>query len=745
MGPQSFGTVLRARRGAAGLSLRGLAKALAYSPGWISRIETGKVAPTLDFASRCDALLGAAGELVALAQAAQPDAHGLLRPAQLPPDTGKFVGRHQVLDNLNALLAAAEQAGTALTLAIDGPAGAGKSALAVHWAHTIADQFPGGVLFVDLQGYTPDGHPVGAARALERFLLSAGLAAETIPPDVSERAARFRTLASGRPTLIILDNAADSQHVKPLLVSAPGSVTVITSRRRLTGLAATAGAHRITVGPLSPDESATLLRTVLGTDRVAAELTAARALADRCGHLPLALRIVAERLATHSYRRISEAAADLAHASARLDALTDADDPHLAMRAVLACSYRELPPATASEFRLLGLYPGTTISAAAAGALLARTAIQARHCLDDLVALHLLEETGPDLYRRHDLLRDYAAERSAEIDSDADRSAAARRLTSWYAHTIDHACWTLAPNRPIDRLAEPPADVHPLDFSTADAAGEWCDAEADSFVPVIRLAARHELPAAWEIPARLWNWLLLRKPWGIWIDSHEAGLTAATAAGDTAGQAWLSMNLGEAYRQGPGDTDRARDLLQQSVDLRRRLGDLHGQAWAGTCLGFTAADEDDPDHALPEFERALRLFEETGDRHGQAVVLACLAEAHALLGHRDLAQQSFDAGLHLTRALRDDYAEGALWARRAGAHHQLGEYADAIGCLDSSISSRRTAGDDWGVADALDRRAEALVLLGRPDEAQQSWEEALELFDRLADPRATVVRERLTG
>ncbi|MFD7101960.1 helix-turn-helix domain-containing protein [Streptomyces celluloflavus] len=743
---QSFGAALKERRAAAGLSLRGLAKALPYSPGWISRLENDKVAPTLEFATKCDHLLGTAGELAALAQAAKPDNHGLLRPAQLPPDTGKFVGRHQVLDGLNTLLTSAEQAGTALTVAIDGPAGAGKSTLAVRWAHEIStpDRFPGGVLFIDLQGYAPDGYPVDAARALERFLVSIGLAAEELPPDRADRAAVLRTLTATRPTLIILDNAADSQHVGPLLVSAPGSVTVITSRRRLTGLAATAGAHRVSLGPLTPIESVDLLRSVLGPERVAAELDAARALAERCVHLPLALRIVAERLATHQHRRLTDAATDLTHSAARLDALADTDDPNLAMRSVLRCSYRELPPPFDRAFRLLGLYPGSVISAAAAGALLARTAVQARHILDGLVALHLLEETGPERYRRHDLLRDYAAELCVEVDSAVDREAAASRLAAWYAHTIDRACWALAPQRPIERLGELPTDVEPLDFPSAEAAGTWCDAEADSFVSIVRLAARYELTEAWEIPTRLWNWLLFRKPWSVWIDSHETALTAATMAGDTAGQAWISMNLGEAYRQS-GDTDRARELLQQSLDLRCTLGDRHGQAWTHACLGFTSADEDDPIRSRPEFERALRLFEETGDRHGQAVVLACLAEAHSLLGQSALAQQAFDDSLAITRALGDHYAEGVLWARRAGAHHQSGEYEDAVDCFDRSIASRRTAADDWGVADALDRRAEALVLLGRKDDARRSWDEALELFGQLSDPRAAVVRERLTA
>ncbi|WP_329142791.1 helix-turn-helix domain-containing protein [Streptomyces sp. NBC_01456] len=732
-----FGELLRARRSAAGYSLREFAQALAYSPGWISRIENGKAEPTFDMARRCDELLGTDGELAALAKNAK---HPNTRPLQLPPAPTGYVVQQPVIDALNEMFEAAAKTRTGLTVAIDGPAGVGKSTLAVHWSRGMAERFPGGVLFTNLQGYS-DADPERPDHVLERFLTALGVPAESIPTGLDERAAALRTIADDRPMLLVLDNASDSTQVRPLLLGTPGSITLVTSRRRLTGLATTSGAQRISLSPLSPAESETLLRAIVGP-RIDEEPDATTVLARQCAHLPLALRIVAERLATHTHRRVADVVGELGEAA--LDALADAEDPRLDIRPILESSYRALPSDQAQVFRLLGLYPAAQVSAPAAAALLGFSTVRARRLLDALVSVHLVEEIGPVRYQRHDLLRDYAAERCAETDSEGERADAVRRLAAWYAHTIDRACWRMAPHRPIDRLGPPPAGVTPTEFATAAGAETWCDAEAETFLPIVRLAARHQLPDAWEIPARLWNWLLLRKPWGVWIDTHQAGLDAATVADDTASRGWVAMNLGEAYRQS-GDTERAHEHIQLSLDLRRDLGDRHGQAWSSTCLGFTARDEDDHSSARPHFEQALALFKETGDKHGQAVTLACLTEVYAQLGEFHQVQEVFDASLALTREMGDLYAEGELWARRAAAHLQDEGRAEAVACLDRALECRRAAADAWGIAEGLEQRGDALAELGRTSEARQSWGEACEAFDGLSELRATRLRDRLTS
>lgn len=741
-----FGAELRRRREAAGISLRQMAKILHVSPGWLSRIELEQHEPPERLAAAADVQLGACGALMSLAAAGRAAVRGLLRPAELPSGPTEFVGRTGALHTLDTLLATAERAGSTLTVALDGPAGAGKSALAIEWAHHVAHRFPGGVLFADLRGFSTSGRAADPRRILERFLRALGAAPEHLPSaDLDELAAHFRTIVSHRRTLILLDNARDHRHVRPLMTGPAGtSVVLITSRRRMTGLTVHGAAQRVPVASMAQDDALALLRSVVGDDRVNAEAEAAIALVQRCAYLPLALRIAAVRLASRPHRSIASAVQDLEDDHHRLALL--ADDEDVAVRSVLDGSYRELRKDVAHAYRLLGLYSGAHISTPAAAALLGRPEPVAQRLLDDLVAVHMLEDisiSSTGRYRFHDLLHAYAADRAAADEACDERRAAVRRLAGWYASSVDRANFALAPQRPI-QLLPPPSDVIPLEFTDAAQAAEWCDAEADNIVPLVRLAADHRLPAAWQVPARSWNWLLLRKPWTLWTESHIIALRAATAAGDLAAQAWVAMNLGEGYRQsrryGP-----AREHLEQARRLRHRLGDKHGQAWCHACRGFLAIDEGAPRIAIEYFRRALTLFEETADVHGQSVVLAALAEAYDRQGSPGDATTAFETARTLARRMNDLYAEGILWFRRANAHRHRAEIRAALDCLNRSVECRRTADDAWGTAEALTLRGDVLAQLGEDGAAQRSWQEAQAAFERLGDARAAELRQRIDG
>ncbi|GLV79371.1 tetratricopeptide repeat protein [Streptomyces hygroscopicus] len=735
-----FNAALRHLRSQRGLSLRQFARIVHYSPGWLSRIERGQAAPTLALARSCDDALSARGKLLELARL---ETRIRLRPAQLPSAVAGFVGRSDALRELDEALAKAERAGTALTVAIDGPPGVGKTALTTQWAHRVADRFPGGVLFTDLQGHSRQSRPADPMQVLEDFL--AALGTTSVPDEFEARSALFRTVMADRHVLVVLDNAVDSQQVKPLLVGAPSCAAIVTSRRRLTGLGVTAGARRLSLAPLESQESLKLLRGVVGAKRVDDEYDAARSVALRCAHLPLALRITAERLATHPHWPLSHVADELASED-RLDVLADRDDDDLSVRKVFDLSYEALAEDTARMFRLLGLYPGARISAAAAAALTGHSLDRTRELLDDLVTVHLVEETGLDRYWTHDLLRDYAADRAAAHESDAERLTAVRRLTSWYTRSVDAANIALAPQREVPPLEPPPAGVTPLTFTSDTAAEEaraWLDEEVrDSAVPMVRLAAQYRLPEAWHIPVRLWNWLLLRKPWSMWISSHTIGLEAAAAYGGPSNQAWVEMNLGEAYRQS-GCYDRAEQHVTQALTLRRRIGDLQGQAWCLEVLGFIAADRRDTSLAHSYFSQALDAFRKTGDAHGEAVARCSLAEADGLLGNMAAAQAGFKQGLDLHRRMGDLFGEGLLWERRAHLHQQHGDLMQAVQCLDRSAECHSQGGNDWGQAASHDLRAQLLVKLSRWEEARKACERAWELFDRLDDPRAVRLQGRL--
>jgi DNA-binding SARP family transcriptional activator len=334
-------------------------------------------------------------------------------PRQLPPGTGDFTGRASQLGQLRALLAWPGTTAPAIAV-VTGSAGAGKTALAVRFAHEAAGRFPDGQLFVDLYGHA-DAEPLPVMAALRRLLRALG--SREVPGDTEEAAALFRSLVAGKRMLVLLDNAGSAGQVRPLLPGAAGCLAVITSRSRLPGLLARSGGTTVSVGPLAAGEAVSLLRTLLGEARVDAEPAAAGAIAARCAFLPLAVRIAAERAAHRPRMPLARLASELAAEHDRLDALTAGEDPGTAVRSVLSWSYRGLPPAAARLFRLLGLHPGPDISVAAAAALADTSTTDAARLLETLADVHLLEETAPGRYHLHDLLRAYAAERATTTET----------------------------------------------------------------------------------------------------------------------------------------------------------------------------------------------------------------------------------------------------------------------------------------------------------------------------------------
>ena len=331
-----------------------------------------------------------------------------LIPAQLPHDVLGFTGREPELAGLASLAAGQEGAAVVIT-AIDGVAGIGKTALAVHFAHRAAPAFPDGQLFVNLRGFDPDHPPLDPGDVLARFVRALGAGASQLPADPDELAGMYRSQLSGRRVLVVLDNAASAEQVRPLLPGTAGCLAIVTSRNRLSGLVAVDGAQRLTLDMLPPGEAVALIARSAGDERAAADPAATRRLAELCGRLPLALRITADRAAAHPHLSMADLADELTAERDRLDVLAT-DEQASQVRAVFSWSYRALAPASARAFRLLGLHPGQDISTAAAAALLDAPVPETRQLLRTLTGGHLLEETGRDRYQFHDLVRVYAAE-----------------------------------------------------------------------------------------------------------------------------------------------------------------------------------------------------------------------------------------------------------------------------------------------------------------------------------------------
>jgi tetratricopeptide (TPR) repeat protein len=629
---------------------------------------------------------------------------------------------------------------------IEGLPGVGKTGLALRWAHDTVDRYPDGQLYVDLRGYAP---AVAAARpevVLEEFLTALGI--PDIPPGVERRAALYRSVLAAQQVLVVLDNAADAQQVGPLLPGSAGCTVVVTSRRALPELAVRVSATAIRLEPMTVSESTTLLRMVIPDH----EPDALDRLADLCGRLPLALRIASERIVGRRHYTVTDLLEELDDEQRRLDALRAGHGESAAMRAVISWSYQTLPAEQARMFRLLGLLRGPHISAGAAAALAGVPVAAARDTLDELSGIHLVEVADRDRYELHNLLHAYAAEQAAHEEPEQEQALAVRRMTDWYVHTARAAGRSLAPSRTVPlALASPVEGVRPGEFADDLAALAWCDREAPNFAAVINLAIKHGevspqlWTAAWQLAIVLWDWLQIRRPLAVWVETHEAALRAASLAGARDAGAWVSTNLAEALRQ-QGSCRRSRESLEHALRVRRDMGDLYGQAWTLAGLAFLSVDEKDPRATVEYADEARRLFKQAGDSEGEAEVLLAVADARRLstVDELDNAEEHIRCALCLFEKLEFAYdGKARAWLRLAGVHKARGDHRQALDEIDHALRACRRGGDRRGEADSLAEQAEILGELGRPDAARGALIAAWELYTMLDVPRANEILENI--
>jgi hypothetical protein len=483
-----------------------LSRQVHYSTGYLSRVERGERLPSAGLARSCDETLGADGALARLVTW-RPPKGGAPRqlPAQLPAAVADFMGRAAELAELEAAASTSHRAAVVIS-AIGGMAGVGKTALAVQFAHRIASRFPDGQLYVDLRGFDPSGQPLEPGAAVRGFLNALHVPKERIPADLDAQAGLYRSLLAERRMLILADNARDAAQVRPLLPGTPGCLVLVTSRRRLTGLAATDGAHLIDLDVLTEGEARDLLTARLGADRVAAEPAAIAEIIAGCGRLPLALAIVAARAAANPAFALRALAAELAEH--QLDALAADGDPTTNVRTVFAWSYRALRPGTARLFRLLSLHPGPDISARAAASLAGLPPVRARSLLADLSDAHLTCEPVHGRHSLHDLLRSYAAELASQLDTEAQRRAATHRMLDHYLHTSKAGAELQGPVRDPITLAPPQPGVTPETMADAGQALAWFTTEHAVLLAAIERAAIDGFDACtWQLAWSIWTYL----------------------------------------------------------------------------------------------------------------------------------------------------------------------------------------------------------------------------------------------
>ena len=648
-------------------------------------------------------------------------------PRELPAGIRHFTGRGGELKQLTGLLDHTdEETPTVVISAIGGTAGVGKTALAVQWAHQVAERFPDGQLYVNLRGYDP-GQPMTATDALAGFLRALGVAGPDIPAGEDERAARYRSLLSAKRMLVVLDNAGSVEQVRPLLPGSPGCVVLVTSRDTLAGLVARDGARRLTLDLLPLADAISLLRALIG-DRVDADPAAAATLARRCARLPLALRVAAELAAARPDISLAGLAAELADQQQRLDLLEAGGDPRTAVRAVFSWSHRHLDPDAARVFRLAGLHPGAGFDAYAVAALAGATAGQARQALDLLGRAHLIQPTGPGRYEMHDLLRAYARELAAICDGKDEHQAALTGLFDYYLYTAAAATDTLHPAERHGRPRIPPPATPVPPVTDPAAARAWLDAERATLVAVTAHTAAHGWPAhATRLAASLFRYLDSGSHYPEAITIHTHARDAARHAGDRAAEATALNHLAGPHRR-QGRYQQAIGQYRQALALFRQTGDRTGQAHALGNLGNVSADQGHYQAAISLHEQALGLYRQIDDRVGEARTLGNLGYIEERQGRYQRAGRHHRQSLAIARETGNRTTECIALINLGTVALRQDRYRQATGHLHLALALCRETGYRFFEAEALTRISGVCLGQGRLQEAADHLQAALALY-----------------
>ncbi|GAA0620631.1 tetratricopeptide repeat protein [Kribbella sandramycini] len=652
-------------------------------------------------------------------------------PRQLPADLPAFAGRRRALAFLDGVHAAGRSEQSAVIVAIDGTGGAGKSALAVHWAHRARASFPDGQLYLNLRGYSAGGL-VEPVDALQSLLLGLGVPTDEMPVGIEARSALLRTLLAEKQLLVVLDNARNAAQVRPLLPGAGGFV-IVTSRNQLRGLVAREGARRLSLGQMTPEESTELLaRVVSGRPYDVAQLTA---FAELCGRLPLALVVGAERASRSPGANITK---QLSDASDRLAALEIGDDELTSVRAVLSWSYQALPADAARLFRMLGVYPGAVFEPPAVAALTGLDEVEVDHLLDVLVEANLLEQASTGSYQLHDLIRLYAA----GLDEPGESRQAVARLLDWLAQTAQAAKLARGGRMRFNLLRKPLDGVRPLTFGSDAEALAWFRKEWPTLLAAVIEGAEHEhhwLAAA--LASELWDFLEQeRSPSPAALKAHETAVRSARAISEPLLEAVVGNQLAVSYGL-LGRFEESLEVFLHSLALMESVGHRSGLSMVHGNLGMTYRRLGEMDAAVRHLEQAMACSDE--DR---AYGAAQNNFAHTLsdLGRH---QEAIDNALQaVERHRRDGYHRGVAYALdTAGlAYQRMGDYDQAIEYLTESARLCREL--ELGAAEVptLISLGEVLQAAGRHQEAHYVWQQALVVADRQglsqSELRAQVLR-----
>ncbi|MCI2421245.1 tetratricopeptide repeat protein [Saccharopolyspora sp. K220] len=625
--------------------------------------------------------------------------------------------------------------GSALVV-LGGVGGVGKSALVAQWLQTCQQDYPDGALYADLGAFSLR-EPVSVSQVLETFLRAFGVAPEVIPTDLDRLHSLYREVTSGKRLAVFLDDAVSAAQVRSLLPVSGSSLVVVTSRYRLSGLGLQ-GAHFLDVPPLQQAESLELLRNVLGPERVERERAAAERMADLCAGLPVALVVAAARLSVHRKWSLQRIAADLEDERRRLPSLALRGD--VSVHAVFDLSYRKLTREQAELYRVLAEHPGTTFGPEVAAAAVGRTSAETSDLLEALVEANLLNEVDENRFRFHDLLRLHARERAESDMTDVERTAAVRRMVSWYLDCSFGADRLITPGRWYLSNRKTLPD---LPFSTAGGALDWLELERANLVLAQQEAAQREWSdLVWQFGEAIWSLFLYRKHYRDWLLTTELAVQAAETEQHIRAESRLRGQLGQAllnlHRFDEGEVQ-----LTGAMRLAEQAGDLPSQATATSRLGILAKQRGRFSEALERFRQALELDQQLDDLRGAALRLRRIGETFAAMGQHEAAISELSRSVELMISLPDPGGAARVSTFLGETYAAAGKPAAAVTSLRDALAVMREIGSEFYVAELLVALGTAHERAGELTAARNCLWQACELYERIGGPHAESLRQRL--
>jgi tetratricopeptide (TPR) repeat protein len=700
----------------------------------------------------------------------------------LPPATAGFVGHHDLQKTLDALARTADGRFRPGVIVLDGLAGIGKTALAVHWAHRQYGRLVDTALYLDLHGFD-GGRPVKAEDVVDELLDAFEVPIARLVTR-ARREAKLREILAQNRTLVVLDNAANSAHVLPLLFTLSPSLLLVTSRQGLTALASRHGARRCSVTPLNEPHAVEVLTNRVGP-RGAAEQEPLSRITALCGGVPLALQLAAHHIESRRGAALTEFADELRDQSRLLDIGDDGDDPPANMRAALLVTYNALPREARELLRLIGLSPAPELTLPAAAAVAGLPVKEIRHALDVLVSNHFLTRAGSHgRYRIHDLLRTFARELAEAAEHAGSREDAERRLLSFYLHAGYNADRLLFPFRPPVPMLPAMTDVPSVEFTSESAAAAWLLNEKNNLDRLIPWAAqRNHHEYSWRLPHFLYGIYRRYGFYGELCDAYSVSISSTQAVQDleaegasrsdlgsiclalgdrdaalrelhlaaaiaqkTRSAIWIAtslLHLGTCEAQ-IGNPDDAEVLYRRALDQLRETRSAGTESAILHRLAETLRDRGRHDEALALYRQALSLKKSIGNRHGEAEILAEMAATLCAQENYDEAQRHGLRSLAIIEQINDVEAGPRACFVMAEVSHRQARHAAAIGYARQAVRLAMRNHNATVEADALHTLGHALHERGLFAAAEEGWLSAAAIYDDLGNrERGEHLREDL--